>query len=72
MTTCKASEVFIEISYNITDWTEQINNLTGEHQMNKEITALLKTMLTMINGLLALTYVVVFSYLAVHTYNILF
>ena len=40
--------------------------------MNKEITALLKTMLTMINGLLALTYVVAFSYLAVHTYNILF
>jgi hypothetical protein len=40
--------------------------------MNKEITALLKTMLTMINGLLALTYVVIFSYLTVQLFNLLF
>jgi len=40
--------------------------------MNKEITALLKTMLTMINGLLSLSYVVIFSYLTIQLFNLLF
>ena len=40
--------------------------------MNKELTALLKTMLTMINGLLALTYIVGATWVGVQLYHMIF